>query len=58
MQPFKLGNSSFGVDKKPLLIAEIGSNHNQDLGTALSLIKASADCERLVLTTTKISELR
>ena len=44
MQPFKLGDSTFGIDKKPLLIAEIGSNHDQDLDTALSLIKAAADC--------------
>ena len=42
MQPFKLGDSTFGIDKSLLL--EIGSNHDQDLDTALSLIKAAADC--------------
>lgn len=39
----QIGNCVFGTDNSSFIIAEVGSNHNQDFDTALRLIDAAAD---------------
>ena len=39
----RIGNRSIGADERPYIIAEISSNHHQNLQTALELIAKAAD---------------
>ena len=55
----KLGNRIIGKGNPTYIIAEIGSNHNQDLDTALLMIKkaAEAGCDAVKFQSIKFDEL-
>lgn len=42
MRAFEIGNRSVGPDHPPLVIAEVGINHEGDIGKALQLVDAAA----------------
>ena len=54
-----LGNRLIGKGNPTYIIAEIGSNHNQDLDTALLMIKkaAEAGCDAVKFQSIKFDEL-
>ena len=43
MKEIKIGNKKIGYKKSCYIIAEIGSNHNQNLNQALEMIDKSAE---------------
>ncbi len=47
IKPIKIGNRSIGFNFKPLVIAEIGINHEGDFDRAVTMVKAAASqgCE-------------
>ena len=44
MRSFQIGNRSVGEGKSCFIVAEIGSNHDQNLEQAKSMIRAAAEC--------------
>lgn len=43
MKEIEIGNQKIGLHCKPMIIAEMSGNHNQDINRALELVKAAAD---------------